>query len=412
MSQMQNFMGAYKKSQPTNFSVPQKLYEADPSLLTAMQKAINKDNEANPGKRNRSLMDLLAAPAQSIARQGRRGDTQLAHVNPEEAAMLKARGGSGTINPRTGLREFFWGGDADGGNYPGSGNDSSSYSSQDGELGKPDGTSGGRAYDYDTALGDEAGIGGGGIGGGRAYDYDTALGTGTEAFGKMIDEESGIGVGGPGIFQSMEDALSRGLANWVGLGQNQTKEEQQNAASGAIGSIFGGLPLGLFFEGMSHLSKWADRSPTGEIVTATQTGGKTYDGTDLGAFSNIEDSQDYNAASGGYSDYGDYNISNYVDPGPAPLTYPGDQDIPDFLDLSGNELQQRTQLATNALYRGGSYRDPRALDYYKYLAQRTLQNPNNEFVGRPLPIDTQLLTDVFGKTRQDSSEQFLRTLLG
>ena len=31
----------------------------------------------------------------------------LAHINPQEAALLKARGGSGTINPRTGLREFF-----------------------------------------------------------------------------------------------------------------------------------------------------------------------------------------------------------------------------------------------------------------------------------------------------------------
>ena len=31
----------------------------------------------------------------------------LAHVNPEEAALLKARGGSGTINPQTGLLEFF-----------------------------------------------------------------------------------------------------------------------------------------------------------------------------------------------------------------------------------------------------------------------------------------------------------------
>jgi len=31
----------------------------------------------------------------------------LAHVNPEEAALLKARGGSGTINPQTGLPEFY-----------------------------------------------------------------------------------------------------------------------------------------------------------------------------------------------------------------------------------------------------------------------------------------------------------------
>jgi hypothetical protein len=31
----------------------------------------------------------------------------LAHINPEEAALLKSMGGAGTINPQTGLREFY-----------------------------------------------------------------------------------------------------------------------------------------------------------------------------------------------------------------------------------------------------------------------------------------------------------------
>lgn len=42
-----------------------------------------------------------------IARMGRYGDTMLAHISPEEARMLRARGGSGTINPNTGLPEFW-----------------------------------------------------------------------------------------------------------------------------------------------------------------------------------------------------------------------------------------------------------------------------------------------------------------
>lgn len=41
-----------------------------------------------------------------VRQQGRYGDTELAHVNPREAAMLRAMGGSGTINPKTGLREY------------------------------------------------------------------------------------------------------------------------------------------------------------------------------------------------------------------------------------------------------------------------------------------------------------------
>lgn len=43
----------------------------------------------------------------NLASKGRYGDTMLAHINPEEAALLKARGGAGTINPKTGLPEFY-----------------------------------------------------------------------------------------------------------------------------------------------------------------------------------------------------------------------------------------------------------------------------------------------------------------
>ena len=43
-----------------------------------------------------------------LAAQGRFGDTELAHVTPEEKDMLEARGGSGTINPETGLREYWY----------------------------------------------------------------------------------------------------------------------------------------------------------------------------------------------------------------------------------------------------------------------------------------------------------------
>jgi len=47
------------------------------------------------------------ANMRTMARRGRYGDTMLAHINPEEAAMLRARGGAGTINPETGLPQYF-----------------------------------------------------------------------------------------------------------------------------------------------------------------------------------------------------------------------------------------------------------------------------------------------------------------
>jgi hypothetical protein len=47
--------------------------------------------------------------ASGIASLGRNGDTMLAHITPSEARMLRRKGGSGTMNPRTGLPEFFIG---------------------------------------------------------------------------------------------------------------------------------------------------------------------------------------------------------------------------------------------------------------------------------------------------------------
>lgn len=49
----------------------------------------------------------IAEAARIVASKGRNGDTMLAHITPSEARLLRSRGGSGTINPKTGLPEFF-----------------------------------------------------------------------------------------------------------------------------------------------------------------------------------------------------------------------------------------------------------------------------------------------------------------
>jgi hypothetical protein len=49
----------------------------------------------------------LKPMAAAMAQQGRYGDTMLAHISPREARILRQMGGSGTINPNTGLPEFF-----------------------------------------------------------------------------------------------------------------------------------------------------------------------------------------------------------------------------------------------------------------------------------------------------------------
>lgn len=50
---------------------------------------------------------MLPALAQVIRSKGRGPDTVLAHITPQEAEKLKKEGGSGSVNPDTGLPEFF-----------------------------------------------------------------------------------------------------------------------------------------------------------------------------------------------------------------------------------------------------------------------------------------------------------------
>ena len=62
---------------------------------------------------SKSLKLDLPALAEMIRSKGRGKDTMLAHITPKEAALLKRRGGSGSVNPDTGLPEYEDSGDYD-----------------------------------------------------------------------------------------------------------------------------------------------------------------------------------------------------------------------------------------------------------------------------------------------------------
>jgi len=49
----------------------------------------------------------LKSIAKMLANKGRGGDTILAHITPKEVSLLKEAGGAGTVNPDTGLLEFY-----------------------------------------------------------------------------------------------------------------------------------------------------------------------------------------------------------------------------------------------------------------------------------------------------------------
>ena len=59
---------------------------------------------------NKLKIWLLNILYKDIAGKGTCGDTELAHINKDEALLLKLAGGSGTINEYTGLRQYGKGG--------------------------------------------------------------------------------------------------------------------------------------------------------------------------------------------------------------------------------------------------------------------------------------------------------------
>ena len=58
-------------------------------------------------KKDKKKKYTLSSAKKKLASMGRRGDTELEHVNKQEQRMLKRMGASRTKNPRTGLTENF-----------------------------------------------------------------------------------------------------------------------------------------------------------------------------------------------------------------------------------------------------------------------------------------------------------------
>ena len=85
----------------------------DPMFFGALKVALDQVEAEAGGQPVQSFamggIANLRPIAQAMQSMGRGQDTVLAHITPQEARMLQMSGGIGTINPRTGLREYgFW----------------------------------------------------------------------------------------------------------------------------------------------------------------------------------------------------------------------------------------------------------------------------------------------------------------
>ncbi len=84
----------------------------DPSFVSTLALALEEVNVSQPMPEevqgfSKGGVVSMKPIANYMASLGRGGDTMLAHINPDEARLLKALGGAGTINPHTGLPEFL-----------------------------------------------------------------------------------------------------------------------------------------------------------------------------------------------------------------------------------------------------------------------------------------------------------------
>ncbi len=123
-------------SEPTlsPFTIAKPEVSFDPQAVVAFQKAAAQRAQEAAGQRGLAI-DVVSDPGRynlgalsvsnafmaeggevkakdmlkRVAKAGRKGDTKLAYVGPEARAMLKSMGGSGTVNPRTGLPEYALG---------------------------------------------------------------------------------------------------------------------------------------------------------------------------------------------------------------------------------------------------------------------------------------------------------------
>lgn len=169
--------------------------------------------------------------AQQLQSMGRDGDTILAHIMPEEAAMLKRMGGRGSVNPRTGLLEFA-GADPSGSSVTSSnyGGGSMNTSSGSGFNSASWGGGGGMLSSSTPSVSSTAGggwspTGGGGGGGGstvsstramasaRAADRASVPGYAAPTPTRDIFSPSGVG---PGMLTAQNPAMSAGGVSFFG----------------------------------------------------------------------------------------------------------------------------------------------------------------------------------------------------
>ncbi|HZH25763.1 MAG TPA: hypothetical protein VEY95_01155, partial [Azospirillaceae bacterium] len=192
-----------------------------------------------------------------LAGMGRGGDTLVAHINASEARLLKRLGGSGTVNPRTGLLEFMndadpgWGGHGSRGAEPGAGVSHGSDADIVSIVMR------GRERTFGERVANFFGQGPGGVG---LLSSD---------FANMLAGVLGTMIGGPvlGIGASTAHSLARGDTPGQALGNATVGSIGMSVASSIVDTLGKG---GSLLDGVAAAS--GERSEGGASYTAREGG--------------------------------------------------------------------------------------------------------------------------------------------
>jgi hypothetical protein len=209
-----------------------------------------------PSKDKRSSIPLEDA-VRRVAMEGRNGDTEVAHVNPEEKLLLASLGGSGTINPATGLPEFFEGStaaDSHGSNSSGMSGEGygggSAYGGSDSGSGVESGTRGGldtATPDYTSvydALGENFGTGNPSRAGSPAQ---TNTFDASNNWGLGIGDASALAGFGTGIPGALSYAANMGISTALAGINNSVN----NLSFGDVAGFIGGGAVGMLTAGLA-----------------------------------------------------------------------------------------------------------------------------------------------------------------
>lgn len=372
---------------------------------------------------------LAQGLTQALARKGRRGDTQIAHVAKGEfhipkrvlnenptlyAGLAKAFqksgldfmdfvSGKGTakVNPETGAEEFYdaadygdaggaWGGYSDPGSVDANGG-APDYS--DGSRNDAQGTPGPSSEARGGPEGDAPNNGGGANDSGVTISHTKS----TEIPESDIPDKPLPG--GTTVTPGQQQGPTQGVTI--------TNGDLVGAGFSLFGALTGAGPVGSLAGRGAQMAmgEWGDRP-------AFSFGGGPLSGSGRGQAA--DDSGDPMAFDGGEYLWG--GKPQVYEAAKQTFGKPGEMGAPDFLGLNPamTDLQRRSAIATfGSQGEDSTYRDSRVRDYYYNLLRRALVNDQggvNDYSSTVLPVEERYLRETLGVNYQPQSEALLNAI--